>query len=89
MTRRLLISGRVQGVGFRYFLRREAEKRGVTGWARNRPDGRVEAVVQGDDAAVEAVIAWARQGPRDAAVSDLAIEPADGRYYRFEILVTT
>jgi acylphosphatase len=87
-TRHLMISGRVQGVGFRDALCDEAEKHGVTGWVRNRRDGRVEAVLQGAPAAVDAVIAWARRGPSLARVTDLSVEPTgadlDRPYPRFE-----
>jgi acylphosphatase len=67
-TIRLCIRGRVQGVGFRDALGREADRLGVTGWVRNRADGEVEAVVQGDAAALEALLAWARRGPPAARV---------------------
>ncbi|OGA47952.1 MAG: acylphosphatase, partial [Betaproteobacteria bacterium RIFCSPLOWO2_12_FULL_63_13] len=62
VTRHLRIEGRVQGVGFRFYLQRRARELGVTGWVRNRPDGTVEAVVQGTPEAVETMIAWARRG---------------------------
>jgi len=75
ITRRLQITGRVQGVGFRYALQHEADKLGLTGWVRNRSDGSVEALVQGTPAAVEALTAWARRGPPAARVTDLRTEP--------------
>ena len=88
LTRHLMITGRVQGVGFRYALCDEAEKHGVTGWVRNRRDGRVEALVQGSAEAVDAVIAWARLGPAMALVTDLKVAPPDAEpdrhYPRFE-----
>jgi acylphosphatase len=65
---RLRITGRVQGVGYRFWLNREARRHGLTGWVRNRSDGSVEALLKGEDAAVEAVIAACRRGPRMAAV---------------------
>jgi acylphosphatase len=71
LTLRLRITGRVQGVGFRYAMQHEAARRGVSGWVRNRRDGSVEAVVQGEASAVEALVAWAREGPPGARVSDL------------------
>lgn len=82
VTRYLLIRGRVQGVGFREAMRREAIARGCTGWVRNRRDGSVEAVVQGDPAAVEAVLAWARQGPSAARVDEIVVAAAEGELAR-------
>ena len=83
-TQRLLIEGRVQGVWFRESMRREAERLGVAGWVRNAPDGSVEAVVQGPDAAVDALIAWARIGPPQARVERMIVTDAQGDYSRFE-----
>jgi acylphosphatase len=71
MTRQIRVIGRVQGVGFRYALRREAEQAGVRGWVRNRSDGSVEALLQGEPEAVARVIAWARRGPPAARVDAL------------------
>lgn len=87
-TVRLVISGRVQGVGFRYYFERTAQQHGVTGWVRNRRDGDVEALIQGADDAVAAVIEWARRGPRNADVTHVAVSVADGRYDAFEIRPT-
>ena len=84
LTRRLVARGRVQGVWFRESMRREAEAHGVTGWVRNRADGSVEAVVQGEPAAVEAMLRWARRGPDAAQVDTLEVEDAEGDYARFE-----
>lgn len=78
IARRLRIDGLVQGVGFRDALRREALARGCTGWVRNRRDGSVEALVEAEPAALEALIAWARQGPPAARVSGVVVEPASG-----------
>ena len=78
MAKRLEITGRVQGVGFRYSMQSEAARRGVSGWVRNRRDGSVEALLQGEDAAVEALVAWARQGPAGARVTQVRVLPADG-----------
>jgi len=66
-----MISGIVQGVFFRSELRRAAVRRRVTGWVRNRQDGRVEAVLEGDETAVNEVLAFCRQGPPQAQVSDV------------------
>lgn len=74
MAKRLLISGRVQGVGYRDSMRREAARLGARGWVRNRFDGAVEAVVDGTPEAIEALIAWARRGPPAADVSEIRIE---------------
>jgi acylphosphatase len=70
----LVIRGRVQGVWFRGSMQDEAERLGVAGWVRNRPDGAVEAEVEGERAAVDALIAWSHQGPRGARVTDVAVE---------------
>lgn len=74
---RLFIEGRVQGVGYRAFLVREAFALDLTGWARNRRDGAVEAVVAGPRAALDALIGAARRGPSFARVDGLREEPAD------------
>ena len=74
----LHITGRVQGVGFRYAMREQAARRGLRGWVRNRSDGSVEALVQGEPAEVEALISWARRGPAGARVSEVRSEAADG-----------
>lgn len=88
MAKHLRISGRVQGVGFRYSLAEEAERLGVTGWVRNRRDGTVEAVLEGASDAVEAVLAWARRGPPSALVSGVQIEETAGGFGRFELRPT-
>lgn len=70
----------VQGVGFRWSCAREAERLGVAGWVRNLPDGTVEIVAEGSTDDVDALVAWARHGPRGASVSrvDVVDEPAVG-----------
>ena len=88
VTRSLRIVGRVQGVGFRIYLKREADLRGVTGWVRNRNDGSVEAVLHGSPAAVEAVTRWARHGPRNAQVTDVQVSDGEGEYAGFEMRPT-
>jgi acylphosphatase len=75
-TQRLFIIGRVQGVGFRYSLQREAERLGLAGWVRNRSDGSVEALAQGAPDALDALAAWARRGPPAARVAEVKTEPA-------------
>jgi len=69
----LYITGRVQGVWFRGAMQREAERVGASGWVRNLPDGTVEAVVEGDPATVEHMVAWSRIGPPAARVDDVRI----------------
>ena len=78
--RRVIAHGRVQGVFFRDSTRREAERRGVSGWARNAPDGTVEAVFEGASDAVEAMLEFVRRGPGRAAVSriDVTEEEPEG-----------
>lgn len=78
--RHIVVHGFVQGVGFRYAVERAATSRGVAGWVRNRPDGTVEAVFEGEREDVEALVAFCRQGPRGAAVEhvDFAEESAEG-----------
>lgn len=68
---RVVVSGRVQGVWYRQSCREEADAAGVRGWVRNRPDGTVEAVLEGSAAAVERVLGWMRTGPPRAAVHGL------------------
>ena len=71
----LLISGRVQGVAFRYCMVDRCRQLGVAGWVRNLANGSVEAEVEGDPKAVESAIAWARQGPPAARVAELKTDP--------------
>ena len=66
IRRRVVVRGRVQGVFFRDTLRRQAESRSVAGWAMNRDDGTVEAVFEGEPAAVEALVDFCRRGPSRA-----------------------
>jgi len=68
IRRRVRVSGRVQGVFYRDSCRREAERRQVSGWVTNSDDGSVEAVFEGDPAAVEAMVAWCHHGPSGATV---------------------
>jgi len=71
---RVRITGKVQGVFFRWSTSEEARRLGVTGWVRNLPDGSVEALFQGPKTAVEAIIAWCRQGPPKARVDGLELQ---------------
>ena len=71
------VSGRVQGVGFRYYVRRAAEAEGVRGYAINLADGRVEFLLQGQREAVHRVIGLIREGPRHARVDEVELHAAD------------
>jgi acylphosphatase len=73
IRKRVLVSGLVQGVFFRDTCRRTARAEGVAGWVRNLPDGRVEAVFEGDADHVERVVRWAHTGPRDARISGVQV----------------
>ena len=73
VRRRVLVSGRVQGVFFRDDCRQEAIAAGVTGWVSNRIDGRVEAVFEGEPDAVDRLVAWCRTGPPSARVSGVEV----------------
>lgn len=73
IRRRVLISGLVQGVWFRQSTAEVARRAGVAGWVRNLPDGRVEADFEGEQASVEAVIAWCHRGPSGARVDAVEI----------------
>lgn len=84
----LLITGRVQGVGYRDSMRIEALRAGCAGWVRNRKDGSVEAVVEGESEAVDRVVEWARRGPPVARVDGVTVSPAQGGHAQFEVLRT-
>lgn len=73
IRRRLIVHGRVQGVGFRWAIARAAESRGVAGWAQNRGDGTVEAVLEGEPEAVDSVVRLTREGPRGARVERVEV----------------
>ena len=70
------VTGRVQGVSFRWYAAQEAHGLGVTGWIRNEPDESVAGHFEGDDEAVDALVAWCRRGPSYAAVRDVAVTDA-------------
>jgi acylphosphatase len=81
----VLVSGLVQGVFFRAETSRLARTKGLAGWVRNLPDGRVEAVFQGPRWAVDSMLGWVREGPRGAAVSSVEVNwenPASERGFR-------
>lgn len=88
ITLRLLIRGRVQGVGFRYAFADEARSRKLRGWVRNRRDGCVEAIVAGAAADVDAIVAWSRRGPAAAQVTGIETAAAEGDFASFEVAPT-
>lgn len=81
------INGRVQGVFFRMETMHAADRMGVTGWVRNKRDGTVEAIFEGDRSKVEAVLNWCREGPPHARVTDVKTdwEQYSGEFERFEV----
>ncbi len=83
----MFVSGRVQGVFFRQRTQDKAESLGATGWVRNLPDGRAEAVFEGDEDAVKALVEFCRHGPRGAVVTDVevATETFTGEFNSFKI----
>jgi acylphosphatase len=86
IARRFLISGRVQGVGFRFFAREAAATENLRGWVQNLPDGRVEAMVEGDRESVERFERKIRRGPASARVDDVAVsDEGTGAVHGFEI----
>jgi acylphosphatase len=74
IRRHLWVSGRVQGVWFRGSCTDQANALGVSGWARNLPDGRVEVVAEGDPEAVDKLVEWCRQGPPGAIVTGVDVQ---------------
>ena len=87
LTVNLTISGKVQGVGFRYFVLRQAQELGITGWVSNKPNGDVEALAQGEKADLEQFIAKVKEGPSFSSVDDVILNWEDGQenYTSFEI----
>lgn len=84
----LLITGGVQGIGYRSWFRREAQQLRVTGWVKNRQDGSVEAVIQGDEKNLEKLIQKAKQGPEVGWVENVTVteRPVDGELTVFEVV---
>ena len=83
----ILVTGRVQGVGFRAFAERRASKLNVVGFVRNLPEGHVEVLAQGDAAAVDSFCNWLREGPSFARVEDLSVKdvPVDPKLRDFGV----
>lgn len=87
-VRRLVVTGLVQGVGFRYGMAAEAHLLGVTGWVRNRRDGSVEAMIAGNAGQIEAMLKWSNVGPGGAVVENVMSETASGEFTDFELRPT-
>jgi len=88
ITRRIMVRGRVQGVGYRNYIEYKAGELGIAGWVRNRLDGSVEAVVHGAPQAVVAIIECAQRGPRAAQVTAVEVCEMDGSYAGFTVKQT-
>jgi acylphosphatase len=82
-----IVDGRVQGVGFRYFVKNAAEERNLTGWVRNKWDGRVEVLAEGNQSDLQDLLDALRRGPRSAYVSEVKVDwnPASQVFNRFSI----
>lgn len=87
MAKHLLITGLVQGVGYRASFARQAVDLGLRGWVRNLGDGSVEAEIAGDNAAIEAIINWSHQGPPAARVDNVTVEDTATTHDAFRILL--
>lgn len=85
-ARRIVVDGRVQGVGFRWATRDEAVRRGLVGWVRNLPDGRVETWIEGEQEPVADMAAWLAVGPLGARVTDIEVNEVEpGGHTGFQI----
>jgi acylphosphatase len=84
---RILVKGRVQGVGYRYYILRQAQELGLTGYVRNLPNGDVEIVAEGDRQVVEQLIRYAERGPVFAHVNEVQVQwsTGSGQYKRFDV----
>jgi acylphosphatase len=88
LTVNIKITGKVQGVGFRYFVLRQAQELGITGWVSNKPNGDVEALAQGEKADLEQFVAKVKEGPSFSRVEDVSLNWLNKaeQYFGFEIL---
>lgn len=85
IRQRVIVHGRVQAVGFRFSARVEAQRLGVSGWIKNRSDGAVEAEIEGESAAVDAMLSWLDEGPPGADVTSMStadLPPTGERGFR-------
>lgn len=88
MAKHLMITGVVQGVGYRAAFERQAAALGLRDWVRNRHDGSVEAEVDGEDGALNAIVSWAHQGPPAARVDSVTVLDTIGKLEAFRVLPT-
>ena len=88
MKKHIIISGKVQGVGFRYWLRNEANQKNVYGWVKNKVSGEVEALFVGDDAKISDLIKLCKKGPPSSKVTKISVQNYQGEYLNksFEII---
>jgi acylphosphatase len=82
-TMHCFVSGRVQGVCFRMATREQAMLQGITGWARNLPDGRVEVMASGDDQQLQQLKEWLKQGPDLARVTDISVKELEHQEFEY------
>lgn len=85
----LLISGSVQGIGYRYFIRSNARRLGLAGWVRNNPDGAVEALLQGEKEIIEQMIILCKKGPFLAEVKQVVIDWQNAQEVLHDFTITT
>ncbi len=85
---RIIVTGKVQGVFFRQSLKVKAKKNEIFGWVKNLKDGRVEAILEGDEEKISRIIEWAHEGPANARVEDVEIrnEKFIGEFLKFDVL---
>ncbi len=85
----ILVSGKVQGVAFRYNARNIASQLGVGGWIKNLPNGKVELMAEGSKNLVEEMVKWCKKGPRMAVVEDMEVNwlPYSGKYNQFQLKI--
>ncbi len=88
-TVELIIKGKVQGVGFRYFAKKKADELGITGWIKNEQDGTVKAVICGNEPQISAFVDWCRKGPAHALVTQVEMRERreDCKLQEFSIII--
>ena len=84
----VFVTGKVQGVYFRLNVKNTAERHSIFGWVKNLPDGRVEALLQGDESSVDAVVEWAHHGPAGSRVDDVKVVPCTDDFVYTDFVIT-